>query len=93
MAADEMVSALTYREGEFHLANKLDEFKEELAWKGFGNLDRVLLLRSVLAALGRDIYAKGLGGPDGQVRGPGKAPGCFRSGEDRDQSWARILEG
>ena len=58
MAADEMVSALTYREGEFHLANKLDEFKEELAWKGFGNLDRVLLLRSVLAALGRDIYAK-----------------------------------
>ncbi len=58
MAADEMVSALTYREGEFHLATKLDEFKEELAWKGFGNLDRVLLLRSVLAALGRDIYAK-----------------------------------
>ena len=58
MAADEMVSALTYREEEFHLANKLDEFKEELAWKGFGNLDRVLLLRSVLAALGRDIYAK-----------------------------------
>lgn len=58
MAADEMVSALTYREGEFHLAAKLDEFKDELAWKGFGNLDRVLLLRSVLAALGRDIYAK-----------------------------------
>ena len=58
MAADEMVSALTYREGEFHLATKLDEFKDELAWKGFGNLDRVLLLRSVLAALGRDIYAK-----------------------------------
>ena len=58
MAADEMVSALTYREGEFHLAAKLDEFKDKLAWKGFGNLDRVLLLRSVLAALGRDIYAK-----------------------------------
>ena len=58
MAADEMVSALTYREGEFRLATKLDEFKDELAWKGFGNLDRVLLLRSVLAALGRDIYAK-----------------------------------
>ena len=58
MAADEMVSALTYRAGEFHLASKLDGFKDELAWKGFGNLDRVLLLRSVLAALGRDIYAK-----------------------------------
>ncbi len=58
MAADEMVSALTYREGEFHLAKKLDEFKEELDGVGFGNLDRVLLLRAVLAALDRDIYAK-----------------------------------
>ena len=58
MTADEMVSALTYREGQFHLAQKLDEFKDELYGKGFGNLDRVLLLRSVLAALDRDIYAK-----------------------------------
>ena len=58
MAADEMVSALTYREGEFHLARKLDEFKDELDASGFGNLDRVLLLRSVLAALDQDIYAK-----------------------------------
>ena len=58
MAADEMVSALTYREGQFHLATQLDEFKERLAWRAFGNLDRILLLRSVLAALGRDIYAK-----------------------------------
>ena len=58
MAADEMVSALTYQEGQFHLARKLDEFKDELDGKGFGDLDRVLLLRAVLAALGRDIYAK-----------------------------------
>ena len=58
ITADEMVSALTYREGQFHLAEKLDEFKDELAKKGFGNLDRVLLLRAVLAALDRDIYAK-----------------------------------
>ena len=58
MTADEMVSALTYREGEFHLAKKLDEFKGELEEIGFGNLDRVLLLRAVLAALDRDIYAK-----------------------------------
>lgn len=57
MAADEMVSALTYREGQFHLAKELDEFKHELDGDGFGNLDRVLLLRSVLAALDRDIYA------------------------------------
>ena len=58
MTADEMVSALTYREGQFHLAKKLDEFQDELHGKGFGNLDRVLLLRGVLAALDRDIYAK-----------------------------------
>ena len=58
MMADEMVSALTYREGQFHLAEKLDEFKDELYGLGFGNLDRVLLLRAVLAALDRDIYAK-----------------------------------
>ena len=58
MTADEMVSALTYQEGEFHLAEKLDGFKDELAGQGFGNLDRVLLLRAVLAALDRDIYAK-----------------------------------
>ena len=58
MAADEMVSALTYQRGQFHLAGKLDEFKAELDRKGFGNLDRVFLLRAVLAALDRDIYAK-----------------------------------
>ena len=58
MAADEMVSALTYQRGQFHLAQKLDEFKAELEKKGFGNLDRVFLLRAVLAALDRDIYAK-----------------------------------
>ena len=58
MAADELVSALTYQEGEFHLAHMLNEFKAELKRKGFGNLDRVFLLRSVLAALERDIYAK-----------------------------------
>ena len=58
MTADEMVSALTYREGEFHLAKELDKFKDELEGMGFGNLDRVLLLRAVLAALDRDIYAK-----------------------------------
>ena len=58
MAADEVVSALTYQEGEFHLAGMLNDFKSELRTKGFGNLDRVFLLRAVLAALGRDIYAK-----------------------------------
>ena len=58
IAPDELVSALTYQEGEFHLARMLDEFKAELRDKRFGNLDRIFLLRSVLAALDRDIYAK-----------------------------------
>ena len=58
MAADELVSALTYQEGDFHLASMLSEFKAELKKKGFGNLNRVFLLRSVLAALELDIYAK-----------------------------------
>ena len=58
MAEDQLVSALTYQEGEFHLADMLDEFKAELKKKGFGSLDRIFLLRSVLAALELDIYAK-----------------------------------
>ena len=58
MAADELVSALTYQEGEFHLARMLDEFKAELKKAGFGSLNRIFLLRSVLAALELDIYAK-----------------------------------
>ena len=58
MTADEMVSALTYQEGGFHLATALSGFKGELNKLGFGNLDRVLLLRAVLAALKLDIYAQ-----------------------------------
>ena len=58
MTADEMVSVLTYQEGEFHLARKLDEFKSELKKTGFGNLGRVFLFRSVLAALDLEIYGK-----------------------------------
>ena len=58
MAADEMVSALTYQKGQFNLAQEINNFKIELAQKRFGNLDRVFLFRAVLAALDRDIYAK-----------------------------------
>ena len=93
MAADEMVSALTYREGEFHLAARLDEFKEELARKGFGNLDRVLLLRAVLAALGRDIYAKDWGGPDGQAGDPVEASGKLRRRGGGNQPRTDISQG
>ena len=58
ITADEMVSALTYDAGKFHLAQQLSEFQAELAPRGFGNIDRVFLLRAVLAALDRDLYAK-----------------------------------
>ncbi len=79
ISAVEMVSALTYRRGEFHLANELDGFKNEIAKKGFGNLNRVFLFRAVLAALDLDIYAKDWAGlvvrPDVRSR----LPGSFRS--------------
>jgi len=55
---DEMVSALTFRQGKFHLSAKLDQLMGDLTRKGFGNLNRVFLIRAVLAALGHDIYAK-----------------------------------
>lgn len=56
MSVDEMISALTYREGEFHLAGALDLLVAELTRRGFGNLDRSLLLRSVFLALGWDAF-------------------------------------
>ena len=58
MAADELATALTYRKGRFHLAGELDTLKEELAIEGFADLDRTLVLRSVLAALDKNIYAR-----------------------------------
>ena len=60
MTPDQMVSALTYSEesGEqgFHLASEIDRVLEGLADQGFGDLDRVAVLRAVLAAAERDIY-------------------------------------
>ena len=82
MTADEMVSALTYREGQFHLAKKLDEFKDELEGIGFGNLDRVLLLRAVLAALDRDIYAKDWADLMVKEEVRGRLPEVFESAAD-----------
>ena len=79
MAADEMVTALTYQEGQFHLAKRFDDFKDELAGEGFASLDRVLLLRAVLAALGRDIYAKDWAGLMVQDSVREQLPGAFDS--------------
>lgn len=57
ISADQMVSALTYRKGDFHLAEKLDLFQEELRSQGFGSFNRDFLFRAILAALDLDIYA------------------------------------
>ena len=82
MTADEMVSALTYQKGKFHLSEKLDEFKDELDRMGFGNLDRVLLLRAVLAALDRDIYAKDWANLMVKQEVRDKLPAAFDSAEE-----------
>lgn len=58
MSADQIISALTYREGSFNLAERFDQLQADFEARGFGGLDRIFMLRTVLAAQGRDIYAK-----------------------------------
>ena len=58
MSPDEMVSALTYTPGAFHLAAELDGLQDEIARRGFAGLERIFPLRAVLAAMDRDIYAR-----------------------------------
>jgi len=57
MSADEMVSALSYREGETSkpLAEHIKDIQEELEVHDF-KIERVIILRALLAALGEDIY-------------------------------------
>lgn len=59
MSADQMVSALLYREGtanDFDLSAEIDDVMERLTLEGFGDIDRNLVLRALLAATGEDIY-------------------------------------
>ena len=58
MSADEMFSALTYREGAggFHLARRIDAIMMELSALGFPDVPRVIALRATLAVIGEDIY-------------------------------------
>jgi hypothetical protein len=59
MTADQMVSALLYKEGDespFDLAEAITQIAESLQEYGFGDLDRTLLLRAILGAIGEDIY-------------------------------------
>lgn len=59
MTADQMVSALLYgqnRTNPFDLAEKIDQSMEVLGTFGFGDLDRTVVLRALLAAINEDIY-------------------------------------
>ncbi|MGY4909305.1 DUF262 domain-containing protein [Micromonospora aurantiaca (nom. illeg.)] len=60
MSADQMVSALMYRQSGsnagFDLASKIDSLSSQLGEVGFGEVDRTTILRSVLANLDEDIY-------------------------------------
>jgi len=60
MTADQMVAALLYREGEeeeaFDLTRHIDQAMTLLAVHGFGDVDRTVVLRTLLAAAGEDIY-------------------------------------
>lgn len=59
---DEMFSALTYGEAgtgsstAFHLAAEIDKLQQSMIRSGFGEVDRTILLRTVLAAADLDIY-------------------------------------
>jgi hypothetical protein len=60
MGADEMFSALTYEATEdkesFRLATDIDSILTEIARTGFGEVDRVVVLRAVLLAVGLDPF-------------------------------------
>lgn len=58
MALDQMVSALTYREGSesMDLAEKIDEILEQFSEFHFGTINRITILHAIVAAAGKDIH-------------------------------------
>lgn len=59
MTQDQMVSALTYSEEEgkeFNLAQEIDRILASLSDFDFGQVDRVAVLRAILAGAERDMY-------------------------------------
>lgn len=59
MTADQMVSALLYDQESGHtfdLAGEIDGLMDALAVHGFGDLERTVALRALLAAIREDIY-------------------------------------
>ncbi len=60
IGADEMFSALTYQAGKagerFHIAREIDQTLKEIKEIGFGEVDRVLVLRAFFVAVGLHPY-------------------------------------
>ena len=61
ISPDQMASSLTYREAlkgqtVFNLSDEIDQIQRELAEHRFGNIDRVIILRSLQVELELDAY-------------------------------------
>lgn len=56
MADDRMYAALTYKEGQFNLSDKIDDIIDRLKIYHFENIDRTIIFRMILAAAEKDIY-------------------------------------
>ena len=56
ISVDQMVSALTYQEGEFHLETRIDEILESLSDTQFGQINRTMVFRTIVAAMEFDVY-------------------------------------
>ena len=65
MTADQMVSALMYRQGRkaesFDLASEIDTIEERLAEDSFSDIDRTTILRGVLANIDEDMSIEQIG--------------------------------
>lgn len=61
LGADELLSALTYREGdseEFRLADRIDSIREQIVAMGFGAVGRHLVLRAIFVAAGMEPHSR-----------------------------------
>jgi hypothetical protein len=58
MSQDQMLSALTYREGsaQFHLDRKIDNILSLLSKYHFSGVSRTIIYRAILAAMKMDVY-------------------------------------
>ena len=91
ISGDQMISALTYREGAFNLSSRLDDLREELDLHDFGQLERSTLLRTVLAAAGSDIYETDWAMIVEEGRRPARIPNQSQLGEAVQTSRQSLL--